>query len=188
MPSKSPVPRSFGKAATTARQRQAIQYLANGLTAKEAGQRLGGISENGVWKLWNRALRAQAKDMRSLDAYEIGLARVLIRLEALLAPWLIKGIAGDKDGADISLRTLALIMRVCGYDNPASTRPQVGDGGGEPAVDTGAGRPLDASTVAGVLDRLEDISKRLNSAAGGEVIDGQLATEQPLPEQENHEA
>lgn len=186
MPGKSPVPRSFGRAATTARQREAIRYLANGLTAKETGQKLGGISENGVWKLWNRALRAQARDMRDADAYERGLALVMLRLEALLGPWLTRGIAGDKDGADIALRTLSLIMRVCGYDDPASTRPQVGDGGAANALETASGRPLDPTAVAGVLDRLEDIAKRINPAAA-EVIEGQLATEEPLPEQEQSE-
>lgn len=180
MPGKSPVPRSFSRSAVTARQRKAIDLLANGATAKEAGQRLGGISENGVRKLWARALRAQARDMRDSDAYERGLVVVMLKLEALLAPWLVKGIAGDKDGADIALRTLALIMKVCGYDNPAATRPQVGDGGDTP--DAGHGRPLDPSQLASVLTRLEDIGTRL-AAASSPVIEGELA-DQPANEQE----
>jgi hypothetical protein len=179
MPGKSPVPRSFSRSAITARQRQAIMLLANGVTAKEAGRQLGGISENGVRKLWHRALRAQAREMRTVDAYERGLTTIMLKLEALLAPWLTKGIAGDKDGADISLRTIALIMRVAGYDSPATTRPQPGDGG-EPA--DGPGMPLNAAQVADVLARLEGIGNRLSEAAP--VIDGQLAIEQqPQPEE-----
>lgn len=183
MPSNSPVPRSFGRSATTARQRKAIDLLANGLTAKQAGAQLGGITENGVRKLWARALRAQAAEMRTSDAYERGLARIMLHLEALLATWLAKGIAGDKDGAEIALRTLALIMRVCGYDSPATTRPQVGDGG-DPATDTGPGRPLDAGLVNAVLDRLETIGNRLTDDSAAPVIEGQLATPEPQPEQE----
>lgn len=179
MPGKSPVPRSFSRSATTARQRQAIVLLANGVTAKDAGVELGGISENGVRKLWNRALRAQARDMRSADAYERGLTAIMLKLEALLSPWLIKGIGGDKDGADISLRTIALIMRVAGYDDPAATRPQPGDGG-TPADSPGL--PLNASQVAEVLARLEGIGNRLAEAAP--VIEGQLALEeQPQTEE-----
>lgn len=186
MPGKSPVPRSFSRSATTARQRQAIDLLANGLTAKEAGRRLGGISENGVRKLWARALRAQAAEMRNSDAYERGLALILLRLETLLLPWLAKGIAGDKDGADVALRTLALIMRVCGYDSPATTRPQIGDGG-DTAADTGPGQPLAPAQVAGVLERLEDIGNRLSDAARAQTIEGQLA-DQPATEKETNEA
>jgi hypothetical protein len=183
MPSKSPVPRSFSRSATTARQREAIKLLANGVTAKEAGRQLGGITENGVRKLWARALRQQAKEMRTADAYERGLAMVMLRLEALLATWLAKGIAGDKDGADIALRTLALIMRVCGYDDQRSTRPQVGDGG-DPATD-GPGQPLPAAQLAGVLSRLEDIGNRL-ATNGQPVIEGEI-TEHSQPEQESNE-
>lgn len=181
MPGRSPVPRSFSKSATTARQRAAIDHLANGLTAKETGQRLGGISENGVRKLWARALRAQAASMRESDAYERGLALILLRLETLLLPWLAKGIAGDKDGADIALRTLALIMRVCGYDDPKTTRPQVGDGGDTTAA--GPGQPLAPSQVAGVLERLEDIGARLAEAAPQAAIEGHVVEEQPQPEE-----
>lgn len=181
MPNNSPVPRSFSRSATTARQREAITLLANGVTAKEAGRKLGGITENGVRKLWARALRAQAREMRSADAYERGLAQLMLRLEALLATWLAKGIAGDKDGADISLRTLALIMRVCGYDDQRTTRPQIGDGGD--TAEPGHAQPLPAAQLAGVLERLEDIGNRL-ATSEQPVIEGQLAPDPPQPEQE----
>ena len=173
MAHNSPVPRSFSKSAMTARQRKAIDLLANGVTAVEAGRQLGGVSENGVRKLWNRALAAQAREMRSADAYERGLAALMIRLEAMLLKWLPRAHQLDKDAADICLRTFALMMRISGYDAPNSTRPHAADDEPDDNQLATAGKVLPPEQIAGVLDRLETIARKINEAQSGNVIEGE---------------
>lgn len=190
----SPVPRSFGRKATTARQRKAIDLLANGLTAEQAAQELGGITVNGVRKLWNRALAAQAADLRDADAYERGLTVVMLRLEKMLAAWMPKALALDKDAADIALRTIGLVMKVCGYDTQGS-RPQRDDGDGP---GDNAGEVLPESAIKAILDRLEVTAGKLNApetiVIAGEIVDEHEGptdipepTEIPEPEQEKQQ-
>lgn len=191
----SPVPRSFGRKATTARQRKAIDLLANGLTAEQAAQELGGITVNGVRKLWNRALAAQAADLRDADAYERGLTVVMLRLEKMLAAWMPKALALDKDAADIALRTIGLVMKVCGYDTQGS-RPQRDDGD---VTSDSAGEVLPESAIKAILDRLEVTAGKLNApetiVIAGEIVDNEHEgptdipepTEIPEPEQEKQQ-
>lgn len=184
--STSPVPRSFSKSATTARQRRAIELLANGYTAAQAGAELGGITENGVRKLWARALRAQAAELRESDAYERGLAITLLRLETMLTRWLPRANQLDKDAADIALRILGLIIRVCGYDEKGPARgPRAIEA---PESDAIAGVVLPADAIEGVLGRLEAIAGKHNAPEDiSPVIAGELVGDTPQPNTGNEE-
>lgn len=163
----SDLPRSWSPSQTTARQYEIIRLMALGVSMPEIARRLGNITESAARKLGRRALIAQAADLRATGSFEAGLALYLYRYEMLLAAWFPKAMAGDEKAADLVGKYLVQIGRVSGYEN-ITRDPGSGDDDG----------PASPDLVQSALDRLEQLSQRLNPAAPtieGEVIDDEPA-------------
>lgn len=160
------LPRSWSPSQTTARQREIIRLMALGVSMPNIARQLGNITESAARKLGRRALIAQAAELRATGSFEEALALYLLRVEMLIAVWLPKALAGDEKGADLTHKYLSMVADVQGF----KTMPR----------DFGAGdgdQPAPADLVAGVLDRLEQLSQRLNPVIEGHVVDDEQETE-----------
>lgn len=161
------LPRSWSPSQTTARQREIIRLMAIGVPMPKIAEQLGNITESAARKLGRRALIAQAEDLRAAGAWEAGLALYLTRYEMLLSVWLPKALAGDEKAADLCGKYLVQVGRVSGYE----AIPREGGSGDDDG-------PATPDMVAAVLDRLEQLSERLNPATiDGEVIDEEEESE-----------
>lgn len=158
----SDLPRTWSPSQTTARQREIIRLMALGVPMPEIAKKLGNITESAARKLGRRALISQAADLRATGSFEAALALYMIRIEMLLSVWLPKALAGDEKAADLASKYLSQVADVNGFKTMPRDFGQNGDDG-----------PAGDDLVAAVLDRLEQLSQRLNPAAtiDGEVID-----------------
>lgn len=152
---------SRSKMAVTARQRQAIELRARGLPMDQIAEIMGNIRRDTLTSLINRALSAQAEELREEGAWERAYILQTARLDLLMATWMPKALAGDDKAADKVDKWLTHYERLQGLAAPQ--RLEV-----EATVDD---RTADAraEVIAGVLARLDDVKKRQQIIDGGTV-------------------
>lgn len=159
---------SKSRKAVTARQRQAIEMRARGMTLETIAAALGSIRIDTVKQLIDRALSAQAEELRDEGAWERAYVLQTERLDLLMATWMPKALDGDPQAADKVDKWLTHYERLQGLAAPQ--RLEV-----ETTVDD---RTADAraEVIAGVLARLDDVKKRQ------QIIDGQTVDAETVEE------
>jgi hypothetical protein len=155
---------SRSKVAVTARQRQAIELRARGVPMDQIAEIMGNIRRDTLTQLINRALSAQAMELREEGAWERAYILQTTRLDLLMATWMPKALAGDDKAADKVDKWLTHYERLQGLAAPQRLEAEV-------TVDDRT--DARAEVIAGVLARLDDVKKR-QQIIDGSAVDAEV--------------
>lgn len=148
---------SKSKNAVTARQRRAIELRALGLPLTKIAEMMGSVRVDTIQSLLDRALAAQAEELRETGAWEKAYVLHTERLDMLMRAWMPRAMNGDDKAANLVEKLLNHYERLQGLAAPQrleveSTVDEVGDSR--------------AAVIAAVLSRLDDVKLRQ------QIIDG----------------
>lgn len=153
---------SKSRRAVTARQRRVIELAALGTPIAEIAKQMGSVRVDTIQDLLDRALANQAEELRSEGAWERAYALHIARLDALMAAWMPKALAGDDKAADKVDKWLTHLERVGGLAAPQRL---------EAAVVVEDGADTRANVIAAVLARLDDVKIRQQIIDGDVIAD-----------------
>lgn len=147
---------SRSKNAVTARQRRAIELRALGLPLAKIAEMMGSVRVDTIQGLIDRALAAQALELREAGAWEAAYVLHTERLDMLMRAWMPRAMNGDDKAANLVEKLLTHYERLQGLAAPQRLEAEV-------KVEQGTGR---ADVIAAVLSRLDDVKLRQ------QIIDG----------------
>lgn len=151
---------SRSKHAVTARQRRAIELRALGLPLAKIAEMMGSVRVDTIQDLLDRALGAQARELRESDAWEKAYVLHTERLDMLMRAWMPRAMNGDEKAAGLVEKLLGHYERLQGLAAPQRLEVEAS----AEERDTDAAR---AALLVSLMARSRDIEQRQN------IIDGQ---------------